>query len=207
MMGKVSHLDEARQARAGHVSIEEIMDTKRMVRVSKYLSLHLRHQPEALGLVLQEGGWVEVAELLAACARKHFPIEQDELKEVVANNDKKRFAFDDSGTRIRANQGHSVEVDLQLEPRDPPALLYHGTPERSVGVILENGLLKMERHHVHLSATTAEAIKVGQRRGKPVVLQVDAAGLHAGGGVFYLSTNGVWLVDQVPPAYLKVLEK
>lgn len=182
------------------------MDDTRRVKISKYLSKHLRHQPERLGLELQTGGWVEVAMLLEACARAHFPITAAELAEVVASSDKQRFALDDSSTRIRANQGHSVEVDLQLEQRDPPAILYHGTPERSVPIILEQGLSKMARHHVHLSATVAEALKVGSRRGRPVVLQVNAAGLHAAGGVFYLSANGVWLVDQVPPAYLRVRE-
>jgi putative RNA 2'-phosphotransferase len=176
-----------------------------MVRVSKYLSLHLRHQPEKLGLTLQPGGWVVVAELLAACQREGFAITRDELNEVVATNDKKRFSFDPTGLKIRANQGHSVEVDLQLQPQVPPAVLYHGTPERSSAEILAQGLKKMSRHHVHLSATVAEAIKVGARRGKPVVLVVDAAGLHAAGGVFYRSENGVWLIDEVPPERLRLL--
>jgi putative RNA 2'-phosphotransferase len=182
------------------------MDPKRVVRVSKYLSLHLRHEPERLGLVLQEGGWVDVDLLLNALHANHFPISREELEVVVRTNDKKRFSFDESGTRIRANQGHSVEVDLQLEPREPPAILFHGTPQRSVPIILKEGLKKMERHHVHLSPTVAQASKVGQRRGKPVVLQVDAAGLHAAGGVFYLSTNGVWLIEAAPPAYLTVFK-
>src|SRR5204863_646063 len=108
------------------------INDKRRVKVSKYLSLHLRHEPERLGLELQPGGWVLVQTLLDACARAHFPITRAELNEVVATSDKQRFALDETGTRIRANQGHSVEVDLQLEPREPPALLYHGTPERSV---------------------------------------------------------------------------
>src|SRR5439155_3047236 len=137
------------------------MDNKRLVRVSKYLSLHLRHQPEGLGLELAPGGWVGVAELLAGCARAGFPLTRAELEEVVVRNDKQRFSFDDTGTRVRANQGHSVEVDLQLEPAVPPPLLYHGTPERSVAAILRNGLQKMKRQHVHLSTTLDEARKVG----------------------------------------------
>src|SRR3954470_1682346 len=104
------------------------MDSQQTVKISKYLSKHLRHQPERLGLQLEEGGWVSVDALLAACARHHFPISRAQLDEVVATNDKQRFAFDDTGTRLRANQGHSVDVDLQLEPLAPPALLYHGTP-------------------------------------------------------------------------------
>src|SRR5579859_7738437 len=128
------------------------MEPQRLVKVSKYLSKHLRHQPERLGLELQEGGWVDVVVLLEACARHHFAISDAELREVVAKNDKQRFAFDDEGRRIRANQGHSVDIDLQLEPAEPPALLYHGTPETSVAAILATGLQKMKRHHVHLSA-------------------------------------------------------
>jgi putative RNA 2'-phosphotransferase len=181
------------------------MSEKRLVKVSKYLSKHLRHEPERLGLELQPGGWVEVEALLEACARHHFALSRDELAEVVRNNDKQRFAFDETGTRIRANQGHSVEVDLQLEPADPPALLYHGTPERFVASILETGLSKMDRHHVHLSADVATARKVGARRGQPVVLEIDAAAMQRGGFPFFLSANGVWLVERVPPEYLRRL--
>ena len=178
------------------------MDNKRLVRVSKYLSLHLRHQPEKLGLELAPGGWVEVADLLAACARDGFPLTRAELEEVVVTSDKQRFSFDDTGTQLRANQGHSVEVDLQLEPAAPPPLLYHGTPERFVAPILEKGLLKMKRHHVHLSPTVETPRKVGARRGRPVILAVDAAAMHRDGHVFYCSANGVWLTDRVPPQYL-----
>src|SRR5437763_518620 len=123
------------------------MSEQRLVKVSKYLSKHLRHQPERLGLELEPGGWVEVEALLEACARHQFALSRDELEEVVRTNDKQRFAFDETGTRIRANQGHSVEVDLQLEPATPPALLYHGTPEGFVASILQTGLSKMARHH------------------------------------------------------------
>ncbi len=181
------------------------MDAKRLVKVSKYLSLHLRHQPERLGLQLAAGGWVPVDALLEACARHRFPVSREELEEVVARSDKKRFAFDETGTRIRANQGHSVEVDLQLEPVTPPATLYHGTPERSVASILETGLHKMARHHVHLSGDVPTATAVGARRGQPVILAVDAAALHRAGFTFYRSANGVWLTDHVPPQYLRRL--
>src|SRR5262245_38177508 len=126
------------------------MDGKRQVRVSKYLSLHLRHQPEALGLMLEPGGWVKVDDLLAACAGQGFPITREELALVVKGSDKQRFAFDESGTRIRANQGHSVPVELQLEAKEPPAVLYHGTAEHSLALVLDKGLEKMSRHHVHL---------------------------------------------------------
>jgi putative RNA 2'-phosphotransferase len=181
------------------------MDDKRLIKVSKYLSKHLRHDPERLGLKLEAGGWVAVADLLAACADHHFPISRAELDDVVATNNKQRFAFDPSGSRIRANQGHSVDVDLQLEPQAPPDVLYHGTGQGSVPAILGNGLLKMARHHVHLSPDTATAIKVGMRHGRPVVLAVDAAAMHREGHMFYCSANGVWLVEHVPAQYLRQL--
>jgi putative RNA 2'-phosphotransferase len=123
----------------------------------------------------------------------------------VAGNDKQRFAFDETGQQIRANQGHSVEVDLQLEPAQPPAVLYHGTNERSVPAILAAGLRKMTRHHVHLSPDLATARKVGGRRGRPVIFEVAAGKMAAAGFAFYVSANGVWLVDSVPPEYLRQL--
>jgi putative RNA 2'-phosphotransferase len=179
----------------------------RRVRISKYLSLHLRHHPERLGLTLAEGGWVDVEELLAACARDGFPITRAEVDEVVRTSDKQRFAFDPTGTLIRANQGHSVPVDLQLEPVEPPAVLYHGTGEGSVASILTTGLDKRARHHVHLSADVPTATKVGARHGKAVVLVVDAAGMHRAGHRFYRSANGVWLTERVPPEYLHRLQQ
>ncbi len=181
------------------------MDPKRLVRVSKYLSKHLRHEPERLGLQLEAGGWIAIEDLLAACAADRFPITRDELLEVVRENDKQRFSFDLSQTRIRANQGHSTPVDLQLKPVPPPDILYHGTPAGSVDAILRKGLKKMARHHVHLSSTAAIAETVGRRRGRPVVLAVDAAAMSRDGLVFYCSTNGVWLTDYVPPKYLRRL--
>lgn len=181
------------------------MDPKRLVHISKYLSKHLRHEPERLGLELEPGGWVQVDDLLAACAAARFPITPAELNEVVAKNDKQRFSFDPSQSRIRANQGHSTQVDLQLEAVPPPDILYHGTPAGSVDAILREGLKRMARHHVHLSSTPATAEIVGKRRGRPVVLVVDAAAMSREGFVFYRSANGVWLTDQVPPQYLRRL--
>jgi putative RNA 2'-phosphotransferase len=169
--------------------------------VSKYLSKHLRHRPEDLGLTLMPGGWVEVDALLAASTRKGFPVSRDEIEEVVARNDKKRFAFDESGTLIRAQQGHSAPVDLELEPAAPPETLYHGTPERNVAEILRSGLQKMRRHHVHLSSDEATARVVGARRGRPIVLTVEAGEMYRDGYTFYRSGNGVWLVEHVPPRY------
>lgn len=182
------------------------MDEARLVRISKYLSLHLRHQPQRLGLELEPGGWVRVEMLLAACAREGMRITREELDEVVARNNKQRFGFDESGERIRAKQGHSVTVDLLLEPAAPPDVLYHGTGRNAVGPILREGLRKMRRHHVHLSADVSTAIVVGRRHGPPVVFRVDAAAMCADGHVFYRSDNGVWLVERVSPRYLRLLD-
>jgi len=182
-----------------------MMEERRLVRASKFLSKYLRHQPEALGLALAPGGWVEVGALLAACARHGMPLSRAELEEVVAGNNKRRFAFDETGGRIRANQGHSVEVDLQLEPTPPPEILYHGTGECAVAAIQRAGLRKMRRHHVHLSADVATALNVGRRHGRPVVFEVAAGRMSSDGFAFYRSENGVWLVDAVPPEYLRLL--
>ncbi|GAC1448820.1 MAG: RNA 2'-phosphotransferase [Ktedonobacterales bacterium] len=178
----------------------------RLIRVSKYLSKHLRHQPQRLGLRLNVGGWVAVDALLAACARDGMVISREELEDVVARNDKRRFAFDATGTQIRANQGHSVPVDLQLRPTTPPAVLYHGTGERAVEPITRARLLKLRRHHVHLSPEPTTARTVGARHGRPVVFAVNAAAMHQDGHVFYHTANGVWLVERVPPEYLRQLD-
>ncbi|MBA4068079.1 MAG: RNA 2'-phosphotransferase [Isosphaera sp.] len=181
------------------------MDEKRRVRVSKFLSRVLRHAPGDIGLSLEPGGWVPVADLLAGAAAAGVPLTPDDLAEVVRTSDKQRFAFDESGAKVRANQGHSVDVDLQLEPADPPAVLYHGTGHGARDAILSAGLVKMARHHVHLSPDTATATKVGARHGRPVVFAVDAARMAAAGHAFFRSANGVWLVDRVPPEYLRLL--
>lgn len=182
------------------------MNPSRLVKISKYLSKHLRHQPERIGITLEPGGWVSVDELLKACQNYSFSISRRELDEVVANNDKQRFSFDSTGTRIRANQGHSVAVDLQLNPVIPPDILYHGTGSGSVEAILREGLQKMSRHHVHLSPNIATARNVGKRHGSPIVLRIDAAAMHEAGYSFYCSDNGVWLVDRVPPEYLHLTD-
>jgi putative RNA 2'-phosphotransferase len=180
------------------------VDEKRKVRISKFLSKHLRHCPEELGIILEPGGWVPIADLLAGAVRVGFRFTPEELAEVVASSDKQRFAIDDTGTKIRANQGHSTEVDLQLEPAEPPAELFHGTADYKLAAILRDGLVRMTRHHVHLSPDAETATKVGQRHGRPIVLVIAAAGMRAAGHVFFRSTNGVWLVDHVPPEYLRV---
>lgn len=183
------------------------MDNVRLVKISKYLSKHLRHEPERLGLTLGPGGWVAVDDLLAACNRAGVTLGRAALDEIVERNSKRRFAFDPTGTLIRAQQGHSVEVDLQLEPETPPPTLYHGTPVDNVESILRDGLLKGSRHHVHLSPDVETARVVGARRGKPAILEVDASALHGGGGLFFRSGNGVWLVEHVPPDCLQILAK
>lgn len=181
------------------------MNNSRQVKISKYLSKHLRHQPDRIGLQLAPGGWVSVDELLAACRSNYFSISRNELNEVVTNNDKQRFSFDPTGMLIRANQGHSVEIDLELEPAIPPDVLYHGTGHGAVESILRTGLNKMSRHHVHLSTDVATARQVGMRHGRPIVFAVDAASMTRSGYTFYCSANGVWLVEQVPPEYLQKL--
>lgn len=173
-----------------------------LVRLSKFLSLVLRHEPERLGLSLDAQGWVGVDEFLAAAARAGMSISREELEKVVATNDKKRFAFSPDGSRIRASQGHSVEVELGLPPAVPPDRLFHGTATRFVASIQAEGLRPQSRQHVHLSPDEETAVKVGQRHGKPAVLIVRAGAMHRDGHVFYLSDNGVWLTTAVPPAYL-----
>ncbi|MGW0610320.1 RNA 2'-phosphotransferase [Streptomyces sp. NPDC002788] len=178
------------------------MDERRTVKVSKYLSKHLRHEPERVGLTLDEAGWVEIDTLIAAAAAHGFRFTREELDQVVATNDKRRFAVE--GTRIRASQGHSAEVDLGLPPAIPPAHLYHGTIAHSLDAIRAEGLRPMNRHAVHLSPDRETATRVGARRGRPVVLGVDAGAMHRDGFVFHVSENGVWLTEAVPPRYLRV---
>ncbi|GLZ79800.1 putative RNA 2'-phosphotransferase [Actinorhabdospora filicis] len=172
-----------------------------IVRVSKTLSKALRHNPGGLGISLDANGWTDVEEVLAAFAARGRRLTREQLDLVVATNDKKRFTIQDG--RIRANQGHSIEVDLALEPTAPPALLFHGTAENSVGSILATGIDKGGRHHVHLSLDTETARRVGARHGRPVVLTVLAGEMAAAGAEFYVSANGVWLVEHVPAEYVR----
>jgi putative RNA 2'-phosphotransferase len=160
------------------------MDKSRSVKISKYLSKHLRHKPDSIGLKLEPGGWVDVENLLMACATHQFSITRVELEKVVAESDKQRFSFNETKTRIRANQGHSIDVDLQLLPQIPPKVLYHGTAKQFLSYILESGLQKMSRHHVHLSPDIETAKKVGSRRGSPVILRIDAVAMHTDGTIF-----------------------
>jgi putative RNA 2'-phosphotransferase len=177
----------------------------RMVKISKFLSLVLRHQPEKIGLKLDPAGWVSVEGLLKACQSHGFLLTKNELEAVVAGNDKQRFSFSDDKLQIRANQGHSLDVDLGYQPIAPPEELYHGTVERFLMPILDSGLSKGKRHHVHLSAECETARKVGARRGVPVILRVMSGRMHRDGYLFFRSENGVWLTDKVPPEYLEVI--
>ncbi|GAA1747803.1 RNA 2'-phosphotransferase [Luedemannella helvata] len=174
-----------------------------LVRLSRKLSYVLRHDPASVGLTLDTQGWVRVDALLAAVR-----VAREDLDAVVATNDKQRFRIrvaPDGTAWIRASQGHSVPVDLGLEPADPPAELFHGTPRRNVTSIMAEGLRPGQRHHVHLSTDLTTARAVGRRRGDEVILRVDAAPLASTGALFYRSDNGVWLTAHVPPPYLTIL--
>lgn len=173
------------------------------VRISKTLSYWLRHKPGDGGLTLDAQGWTDVDDVLAALARESLPHDIDTLLAVVDGNDKRRFELAPDLARIRARQGHSVEVELALAPTAPPALLYHGTVERFLDAIMREGLRKMARHHVHLSPNLETATRVGARRGKPVILIVDAAAMARDGHIFFVTENTVWLTDAVPAQYLR----
>ena len=180
------------------------MNDKQIVTTSKFLSLVLRHDPSALGITLDSNGWADVEKLLELMNARKKPLTREQLEQVVAANNKKRFAFSEDGSRIRANQGHSIEIDLALSPLPPPETLYHGTATRFLDSIMEKGLLSGSRQHVHLSQDLATAMNVGMRHGKPVVLIVDCAGMSEAGHAFYRSENHVWLTESVPTTFLKV---
>ena len=176
---------------------------RELITTSKFLSLVLRHHPETIGIFLDEQGWVEIDELLAATNRFGRKLTRPLLDRVVRENDKQRFAISADGTRIRANQGHSIDVDLGLQPTQPPELLYHGTIARFLDSIRTSGLERGSRQYVHLSPDVETARKVGQRRGRPIVLLIETGRMFHDGHTFYRSANGVWLTDAVPPAYIR----
>jgi putative RNA 2'-phosphotransferase len=171
--------------------------------LSKYLALRLRHRPHEIGLQIDPNGWVGVDELLAQAAGDGVEITPEELADVVANNNKRRFELNETGTRIPARQGHSIAVDLALSPSRPPEMLFHGTVGRAIEQIEKHGLLPMGRNQVHLSVDLETARTVGARRGRPIVLEVAAERMAADGYEFWLSANGVWLTLAVPPTYLR----
>lgn len=179
------------------------MTEKEEKTISKFLSLVLRHQPEMIQLELSQTGWADVDELIEKCAVKNIRFTKNELKQVVQNNNKQRFAYDEENNLIRANQGHSIQIDADLKTAIPPVVLYHGTAEKNVPAIREQGITKQNRLHVHLSADQETANKIGMRHGKPFIFTVEAKQMHDEGNLFYLSENGVWLTELVLPNYLQ----
>jgi len=175
------------------------MNKKSIKQTSKFLSLLLRHKPETIGLKLDKNGWADIDELIEKS--KDFILTRALIDSVVKQNDKQRFIID--GNKIRANQGHSIEIDLELKSITPPEILYHGTARRFLDSIMETGLTKQKRQHVHLSKEIETATRVGMRHGKVVILKVDAKRMHEEGYAFYLSENGVWLTNGVPKEFLK----
>lgn len=180
-----------------------VLSKRQETHFSKLLSLVLRHQPEHIGLTLDANGWAEVNALLEGInANETTPLTFATLQQIVANNDKKRFMLSDDGSRIRANQGHSVAVDLQLEVKIPPPVLYHGTATRFLDGILQTGLKPQQRQHVHLSDNLETAMSVGQRYGKPVILLIDTQAMSKQGYQFYQAQNNVWLCNDVPTDFI-----
>jgi putative RNA 2'-phosphotransferase len=178
------------------------MNESQTIKISKYLSLVLRHSPETIGIVLDENGWTGVLTLIAKLGRKFPGFDMAALEEVVANNNKQRFAFNADKTKIRASQGHSVKVDLEYEPVPPPEMLYHGTVRKFIPAIAKSGIQKMSRYQVHLSKDLETAINVGTRRGAALILKIKAGEMHRAGYDFFVSANGVWLTDHVPPQFI-----
>lgn len=177
--------------------------SKKNKSISKFLSYVLRHNPDKLGITLDENGWTSVTTLLEKINVEPYSLSMQELEDVVATNNKKRFAFNDGKTKIRASQGHSVNIDLGIQPKEPPSYLYHGTVEKFITSIQEKGLIKGTRQHVHLSADKETAINVGSRRGKPIILTVKSGEMHAQNHAFYQSENGVWLTEKVPTEFIE----
>ncbi|MEM7230720.1 MAG: RNA 2'-phosphotransferase [Planctomycetota bacterium] len=173
-------------------------------RHSKFLSLVLRHDPSAMGIELDPKGWASVEAILDGFRKKKRPLSREQLETLVASDEKGRYSFSPDGRSIRANQGHSIPIDLGLEALEPPVVLYHGTATRFLDSVMASGLHAGNRQHVHLSTNVETAISVGQRHGKAVVLQVDAEAMSKDGIEFYLSDNGVWLTDAVPSRYLEI---
>jgi len=173
------------------------------IKISKFLSLILRHNPGKIRLKLDKNGWANIEELIENANQSGMRLNKPLIDQVVRNSDKQRFVISDDGASIRANQGHSIKVDLQLRPTDPPDELFHGTATRFLDSIFEQGLVKGKRQYVHLSADRETAVKVGARHGTPVVLSLDVDAMKRSECTFYLAQNGVWLTDFVAPQYLR----
>lgn len=178
-----------------------------LTKASKYISLLLRHKPWVGDLTLDEHGWCDVESLITAVEVRNNGFNMDTLEEIVRTDEKQRYSFNEDKTLIRANQGHSINVDVELKECIPPQILYHGTSSKNVESILSEGLQHMSRLYVHLSFDYETAIKVGSRHGKPVVFTVDTNAMLSDGLVFYKSENGVWLTNNVPPKYLSLLKE
>ncbi|MNJ49945.1 RNA 2'-phosphotransferase [compost metagenome] len=172
------------------------------VKLGRFLSLVLRHNPGAAKIKLDEHGYADVDQLLSGVKRAGWKIDRDILERIVKENNKNRYSFNEDGSKIRANQGHSLNVDIGLQQQVPPDILYHGTASHAVDSIRAKGIVKGTRQHVHLSHEVETARKVGSRHGKPAVLTINASAMHADGLVFYQSANGVWLCDHVPWKYV-----
>lgn len=181
-----------------------MINDKQITHISKFLSLVLRHQPEIIGIQLDQNGWADIEELLDRAKKHGIQFDRELLNHIVATNSKKRFAFNATLDKIRASQGHSIEIELGYTNQKPPEILFHGTSEKSVQSILEKGLEKRSRQHVHLSSDLETAIRVGQRHGKPSVFKVLAEQMYNDKFEFYIADNNVWLTDNVPAKYLKV---
>jgi putative RNA 2'-phosphotransferase len=180
------------------------MNPTQLKDISKFLSMVLRHNPQKIGIALDTNGWTDVHTLISKLNRKFPGFNLQTLEKVVAENNKQRFAFSPGRERIRASQGHSVQVELDYPPVEPPEFLYHGTVEKYLETIAKDGLQKMSRHHVHLSRDLETAIQVGNRRGKAIILQVKARDMYAAGHQFYCTPNGVWLTNFVPSEFLVI---
>ena len=173
-----------------------------ITKVSKFLSLVLRHKPDAAGISLDEHGWANVDELINGVSVNYPGFNIDILEEIVRTDEKQRYSFNEDGSKIRANQGHSIPVDVELEVVMPPRYLYHGTGEKYAGLIERDGLIPKSRLHVHLSGDVETAINVGKRHGSPIIYLVDSGSMYEQGYTFYKSVNGVWLTEKVPVEYL-----
>ena len=180
------------------------MNDSQKKKTSKFLSYVLRHHPELIGLNLDENGWADVEELIIKSTNDTQGFTFEELNEIVETNDKKRFIFNEDKTRIRASQGHSIGIDLNLKSQQPPEFLYHGTAQVNVDSILKNGIEKRSRQHVHLSLDRETATKVGMRHGKPIILTISTGKMFDDGILFYLSENNVWLTDFIDAEYISV---
>ena len=174
-------------------------------KLSVFISLVLRHKPDAAGITLDEHGWANVEELLRGINETGRKISMEILEDIVATDNKQRYSFNEDKTLIRANQGHSIPVDVELKEQNPPEILYHGTATRFLNSILIDGLKPMSRLYVHLSKDIETAWKVGKRHGDPVILKINSRDMYKDGYKFYLSENGVWLTEKVDAKYFEVL--